>query len=679
MANRLAGSSSPYLRQHAANPVDWYPWGEEALERARREHKPILLSIGYSACHWCHVMAHESFEDPAVAAVMNDKFVNVKVDREERPDLDHVYQTAHALLTRRSGGWPLTVFLTPDGAPFFAGTYFPRHARQGLPGITDILTRVANAWRNQGEAIATQNAQLRDAMAALEPAASDAALPREAPAAARAALASAFDPVNGGFGAAPKFPHVPELALLLRGYTAHGDTQALALVRATLLRMADGGILDQLASGFFRYSVDAQWSIPHFEKMLYDNAMLLELYADVARVTGEPRFAEVARGIAAFLARTLGAPDDAFYASLDADSEGAEGRYYLWQRDEVQALLSEAQWRVAAPHWGLEGAPNFEGTAWHLRVAAPLEGVAAAARVAPAVAQARVAEARKALLRARDKRVPPGRDDKVLTAWNALAIGALARAARAIDDSRLAEQAFTAADALTAIAWRDGVLHATREGDRPGLPGYLDDYAFLLAALLELVQLRLRERDWTLALALADALLAGFEDRARGGFWFTSHAHERLFHRTKPGHDGATPSGNAVAARALNALFHLTGEVRYRDAAERTLRLFAPALAEQPMGCSTLLFALEELEAPVTVVILRGSAREAGEWQRVLERVAAPAQLVVNAGGQARVPAAFDKGALPGHGAAAWICRGSTCLPPVRSLHELKKAMASPG
>jgi uncharacterized protein YyaL (SSP411 family) len=678
MANRLAASSSLYLRQHAGNPVDWHPWGSEALERARAENKPILLSIGYSACHWCHVMAHESFEDAAVAALMNDKFVNIKVDREERPDLDQIYQTAHALLTRRSGGWPLTVFLTPDGAPFFAGTYYPRHPRHGLPGFTDILSRVANAYRTQGEAIATQNEQLRDAMQSLEPAPGEDALPLQAPAAARAALAQSFDPAHGGFGGAPKFPHVPELSLCLRGFTAHRDATALRIVRTTLERMADGGIDDQLGGGFFRYSVDGQWSIPHFEKMLYDNAMLLALYADAARATGEARLSEVARSIAAFLGRVLRAPDGTWYASLDADSEGEEGRYYVWQRDEVQSLLPDAQWQVAAPHYGLDGPPNFEGRARHLRVARPLERVAADAGLAVPVAQARVAEARKALLRARDQRVPPARDGKIITAWNALAIAGMARAARSLDDSRLADQAFAALDALVAVAWRDGRLHATREGDGPGQPGYLDDHAFLLAALIEVFALRFREADWQLALALAGALLGQFEDPERGGFWFTAHGHERLFHRTKPGHDAATPSGNGVAARALVALFDLTGELRYREAAERTVRLFAPALADAPTGFATLLEALEDLEAPATLVILRGAVREAREWQRVLERTAHPALRIVNAAGVESVPAALDKGAIPAQGAAAFVCRGTVCLPAARSLHEIKQALQGP-
>jgi uncharacterized protein YyaL (SSP411 family) len=675
MANRLAGASSPYLRQHADNPVDWYPWGPEALARARNEDKPILLSIGYSACHWCHVMAHESFEDPSIAAAMNAQFVNVKVDREERPDLDQIYQTAHALLTRRSGGWPLTVFLTPDGAPFFAGTYFPKHGRYGLPGFMDILPRVAAAYREQGPAIAAQNRQLADAMQTLEPATTAQALPGRAPGVALAALKRSFDAVHGGFGAAPKFPHAAELEFCLRAFGTGRDEAALGIVRTTLARMADGGIHDQLGGGFCRYSVDAEWTIPHFEKMLYDNGPLLGLYADTARATGDARFGEVARGIVGWMVREMRAPDGAWYASLDADSEGVEGRFYVWGRDEARSLMKPEQWAVAAPFFALDHPPNFEGRAWHLRIAAPLADVAASLGIPLAAAHARLAAAKTALFRAREMRVHPGRDDKILTSWNALAVAGLARAARALDDARLAEQAFTSFDALTRVAWRNRRLHATRRGDEASLNGYLDDYAFVLAALLELMQTRFRARDWTLAREIADALLERFEDWQRGGFWFTSHDHERLFHRTKPGHDNATPAGNGVAACALISLGHLAAEPRYVDAAERTLRLFAPMLAEQPGGSSTLLTALEDLEAPPTTVILRGDARESREWHRALERSYRPTVRIIDAADAPAVPPELDKGAAPSHGAIGWVCRGAQCLPPLRTLHELMHAL----
>ena len=677
MSNRLAGATSPYLQQHADNPVDWYPWGEEALARARAENRPILLSIGYSACHWCHVMAHESFEDPDVAAAMNDAFVNIKVDREERPDLDQIYQTAHALLTRRSGGWPLTMFLTPDGEPFFGGTYFPRDGRYGLPGFLELLPRVANAYRQQGDRLAEQSARLTEAMAGLEPAGGAVHWPKDAPALALAALKLSFDPNDGGFGSAPKFPHSAELEFCLRAYASAGDADALTIVRTTLDHMADGGIHDQLGGGFCRYSVDAQWTIPHFEKMLYDNGPLLALYADLARVTGERRHADVARDIVGWLVREMRAPDGAFYSSLDADSEGEEGRFYVWTPDEARALASPDEWAVAAPYWGLDAPPNFEGHAWNLRVTQPLERVAERLAICLPDAQTRLAGARAALSAARAKRVRPGRDDKILTSWNALAIAGLARAARAVDEPRWADLAFAAADAVKRTAWRDGRLFATRRGERAELNAYLDDYAFLLAALLELMQTRFRREDFEWARALADALLERFEDRERGGFWFTSHDHERLFHRTKPGHDNATPAGNGMAASALVAFGHLASDVRYIDAGQRVVELFAPGLTESPAGHSSMLAALSALAAPPATVLLAGAADTCAAWQRTLERTYRPGARVFNLGSMRDVPQALAKGATPVAGAAAWVCVGTACLPPVTTVGAIEDALRS--
>ncbi len=682
MTNRLAGETSPYLLQHAANPVEWYPWGPEAQERARWEGKPLLLSVGYSACHWCHVMAHESFEDPAVAAVMNELFVNIKVDREERPDLDQIYQAAHALLTRRSGGWPLTMFLTPAGEPFYGGTYFPKHGRYGLPGFIDLLPRVAAAYREQGDAIALQSARLVEALASIEPQAgtggASAPLPATAPAEALAGLKRSFDPVDGGFGTAPKFPHPAELEFCLREHALTNDRDALHVAAHTLARMADGGIHDQLGGGFCRYSVDGQWSIPHFEKMLYDNGPLLGLYADLARITGERIWAAVARGIVGWLTREMRAPDGAFYSSLDADSDGEEGKFYVWSADEIRALLPADQYAVLAPHLGLEGPPNFESHAWNLRVVVPLPEVATRLGIEVTEAQARLDAARATLLAARGRRVRPGTDDKILTSWNALAIAGLARAARALDEPAFAGLAVAAVDALRATAWRDGRLLATRKGDRAHLNAYLDDYAFLLAALLELMQTRFRPQDYAWAQDLATVLLDAFEDPAHGGFFFTSHDHEVLIHRPKPGHDNATPSGNGVAAQALIALGHLAADPRLVEAAERTVRLFAGALGASPGGFSTLLCGLEDSLAPPSSVLLAGDPALCSAWQRALEADYRPTTRVFNLAGHGEIPGALVKGPAPADGATAWVCQGTQCLPPIHALPDLLRVL-SPG
>ncbi|MEP7329123.1 MAG: thioredoxin domain-containing protein [Betaproteobacteria bacterium] len=677
MPNRLANATSPYLQQHADNPVDWYPWGPEALARARAENKPILLSVGYSACHWCHVMAHESFADETVAAAMNSAFINIKVDREERPDLDQIYQSAHGLLNQRSGGWPLTMFLTPDGAPFFGGTYFPKTGRHGLPGLLDLLPRVAAAYRDQGERLAEQNERLASALASLEPVADGAALSRATATAALTGLKHSFDPDNGGFGKAPKFLHPAELEFCLHAYARHGDDEALHIVRTTLEHMADGGIHDQLGGGFCRYSVDAQWTIPHFEKMLYDNGPLLALFADLARVTGEVRYADVARDIVGWMVREMRAPDGAWYSSLDADSEGSEGKFYVWTRDEAREVTRVDEWAVAAPYWGLDGPPNFEGQQWNLRVTQPLMQVATTLAIDLPDARTRLAGARAALFAARTKRIRPGRDDKILTSWNALAITGLARAARACDEPRWAGLAFDALDALRTTAWNEGRLRATRRDGRADLNAYLDDHAFLLAALLEVMQTRFRLADLVWARAIADTLLTHFEDPQGGGFYFTSHDHEKLFHRTKPGHDNATPSGNGVAAQALIVLGHLVGDTRYLDAARRTVALFAGAIAQSPGGYSTLLGAQALLDAPPALVLLQGEADVCNEWQRARESQYRPDTWVFNLAGIDTLPLPLTKGPVPRQGAAAYVCREMTCLPAIGTLAALNAALAS--
>jgi len=657
--NRLAQETSPYLQQHAANPVDWHPWGEEALGRARREDKPILLSIGYSACHWCHVMAHESFEDAGVAAVMNRLFVNIKVDREERPDLDQIYQTAHQMLAQRAGGWPLTMFLTPEGAPFFGGTYFPKEARHGMPAFPDVCERIAAIWRERRAEIAAQNEQVQQAFVRTLP--RDAAAPNELSAdVVRAMLENLrgnFDATLGGFGSAPKFPHPTDLELCLR----EGEKD-IALV--TLERMCEGGIYDQLGGGFCRYSVDAQWSIPHFEKMLYDNGPLLGLLADAWSVTQAPIFRRCAEATAAWLMREMQSPEGGYYSSLDADSEHAEGKFYVWDLDEVRALVTTEEYAAIAPHFGLDRSPNFENRHWHLRIVQP---------PAPG-SEALIERATAKLFAAREKRVRPGRDEKILVSWNALAIRGMAHAGRIFGKPQWIASARHALEFIRGRMWRDRKLFATYKDGRAHLNAYLDDYALLIAALLELMQAGFFTADLAFATDLADTLLAEFEDGEAGGFFFTGKSHERLFHRPKPGQDHATPSGNALAAWALGRLAALTGEERYARAAERTLALFYPAMREYPAGYAAMAVALSERLAPPKVVVLRGREPGLGRWQEALAREYLPDGLVLALpDGLAGLPAVLDKPKRP-EPVNGWLCRGVTCLAPISDLIQLKTA-----
>jgi uncharacterized protein YyaL (SSP411 family) len=678
MPNRLATETSPYLRQHADNPVDWHPWGAEALKLARETDRPILLSIGYSACHWCHVMAHESFEDPEVAAEMNRHYVNIKVDREERPDLDQIYQTAHAMLTQRSGGWPLTLFLMPDGTPFFGGTYFPKRARHGMAGFLDLLPRVAEAYRDKREEIARQNAALLDALARTSPAPAGTPELRRSPLdAAVREFAQVFDDVHGGIGQAPKFPHPFELAFCLRRHALDGGELGLAIPRLTLVKMAEGGIFDQLGGGFCRYSVDPYWSIPHFEKMLYDNAALIALYSDAWLVTRQPLFDRTARGIAGWVMREMQSPEGGYYSSLDADSEHEEGKYYVWTAEEVKGLLTAEEYAVVEPHYGLDGAPNFENREWHLRVMKPLEVIARRLGVPAAECEARLESARVKLLAARERRVRPGRDEKVLTSWNAMMVRGLARAARVFGEDAWLASARRALEFIRATLWRSGRLHATYKDGVAHLNAYLDDHAFLLDALLELMRCEFREDDLRFAVALAELLLEQFEDRTAGGFYFVSHDHEKLIHRAKPGHDNATPSGNGIAAFALQRLGHLVGEPRYLEAAERALRLFYSALERQPSAFVSLATALEEHLVPPRTVVLRGEAGALAKWQRELAAHYRPATLVVAIpAGQSGLPAVLDK-AAPARGVNAWVCRGATCLPAIGDLAELDRVLSA--
>jgi uncharacterized protein YyaL (SSP411 family) len=677
MPNRLAGETSPYLQQHAENPVDWHPWGEEALTLAKRENRPILLSIGYSACHWCHVMAHESFEDPAVAAVMNRLFVNIKVDREERPDLDQIYQTAHQMLTSRAGGWPLTMFLSPDGAPFFGGTYFPKSPRYGLPGFADLCERVADAWRDKRADIEQQNGELLRALATgSDRQAADEALSAAPLQLAIERAAQAYDPQFGGFGGAPKFPHPADLELLLRRHAATGEARCGEMVLHTLRRMAEGGLYDQLGGGFCRYSVDERWAIPHFEKMLYDNGPLLRLYADAWLVSGEPLFRRVAEETAGWVMREMQSPEGGYYSSLDADSEHEEGKFYVWSREEVSRCTTAEEHAVVAAHYGLEDPPNFEGAHWHLLVARPLAEVAASLDKPLDECERLLRSARAKLFAARERRIRPGRDEKILTSWNALMIEGMAHAGRILGRDDWLASARRALAFIRKRMWKDGRLLATSKDGRAHLNAYLDDYAYLLKAVLELLQAEFDRDLLAFAKALADALLAHFEDRA-GGFYFTSHDHEELILRVKAGHDGAMPSGSGVAAHALQHLGHLTGKQPYLQAAERTLRTYFHDMARQPGGFATLLMALEEAITPPAIVVLRGKPAQLAEWQRRISAAYRPWVTALGIPDDLKdLPPLLDKPRK--NDVNAWVCAGVRCLEPIDDFSCLERVCKSP-
>ena len=683
MPNALRDETSPYLLQHAENPVDWHPWNDEALALARRTGKPILLSIGYSACHWCHVMAHESFEDAETAALMNELFVNIKVDREERPDLDRIYQIAQQMFTGRAGGWPLTVFLTPDEhVPVFAGTYFPKRSSYGMPAFREVLARVAEYYRAQREEIRRHGDSLVQALASLDAGAADPATPltREPIAAARRALGETFDNRHGGFGDAPKFPHPTHLDFLLdlwRRSRAAGDedTGAAHMVALSLTKMAASGLYDHLGGGFFRYCVDRQWQIPHFEKMLYDNAALLASYSDAYEATGERLYADVAGATADWVLRDMRDAGGAFYATLDADSEGHEGKFYTWTPAEIDALLPAHEAAAVKRRYGLDAPPNFEGKAWHLQVAG--SDAAAERRPGPADEAAALGRARAKLLAARAERVWPGRDEKILVAWNGLMVAGLAKAGRALQRPDLVDAALRAVDFIRTSLWRGGRLHATYKDGRARFAAYLDDHAFLAAGLVELLQCRWRTEDLRFAQALLEVLLAHFAD-TRGGFFFTADDHERLIHRPKPLADEAIPSGNAIAAAALTALGHLLGEPRYLEAAEGALRAAWPSIERYPQAHATFLRVLDLYLEPPQLVVVRGAAPELAEWHAVAEAHHDARRLTFAIPSDARDLPGLLAARTADRGTTAYVCTGTECRAPVSTLEEFAASFPVP-
>jgi len=620
--NKLSQETSPYLLQHADNPVDWYPWGKEALVLAKTHNKPILLSIGYSACHWCHVMAHESFEDENTAILMNEHFVNIKVDREERPDLDKLYQSVHQMLTQRSGGWPLTMFLMPDDQmPFFGGTYFPDKPRYQMPSFKQLLFQVSNLFKERKDDIQKQNDSLADALSSIYKAQnpisslSSASLDQ-----ARLDLQQQFDHEQGGFGVAPKFPHTPFIERLLRHASGQDtiDEKALSIATFTLEKMARGGVNDQLGGGFCRYSTDNDWMIPHFEKMLYDNGCLLAEYVHANALKPSPLFERTCHETAQWVMREMQTEQGGYCSSFDADSKDEkghahEGLFYVWTPKEVAQILNEQENAVFSRRFGLDKKANFEGN-WHLHIYATMQELAEEFNQPQEALNKLIDSAKSKLQAVRQKRIWPGRDDKILTSWNGLMIRGMALSARFLQKPEYARSATQAVDFIRSTLWsknkgENGRLLATYKDGKAHLNAYLDDYAFLLDALLELLQVRWRAIDLDFAVDIADTLLEQFEDKENGGFWFVSHDHEQLIQRPKTYADDAIPNGNGVAVFALARLGYLLGETKYLISAERALKNASTGINQAPTAHCTLLKGLEEyLNQPQTVIIRGGEA-----------------------------------------------------------------------
>jgi len=684
MPNRLAREASPYLVQHGNNPVDWYPWGPEALERAKREGKPILLSIGYSACHWCHVMERESFENEAIAELMNQGFINIKVDREERPDIDHVYQLVVQLMGR-SGGWPLTVFLTPEQRPFFAGTYFPPTDRHGLPGFPKILRSVSEAYRVRREQVDAHASEVANAIARV--AAGEARAPGGVAAgivvSAVEKVAERFDEEHGGFGRRPKFPNAMALDLLLRA----GDKRR---VRKALDAMRAGGIWDHLGGGFHRYSTDERWLVPHFEKMLYDNALLLRLYIDAWRSLGDALYERTARQIAEYVAREMTSPDGAFYSTQDADTEGQEGKFFVWTGAEVDTACAgdDAAARVAKLAFGVTEDGNFEESgATVLHTPSTLQQVAAALSMTLQDTQAALERARASMFAARSQRVRPFRDEKILASWNGLMAGALAQCGAALGDQAMIDAGARALDfvAKTLIvsegATRARALRHCKDGVVRG-PGFLDDHAFVGDAAVDLYEATGRAHWIDLARSLAEAILAHFHDSSENAFFFTPDDGEPILVRAKDSFDHAVPSSASIACKLLLRLGALV-EPSYAETAQRALERLAAAAAENPLGMPVTVSLVDRLVRGSVDVVLVGSTASpatralAHEVHQVYlpDRVLAWADLAD--------PAALEACRVLSEGKAAqavpvaYVCRGRTCSLPIGDASELASALRS--
>jgi uncharacterized protein YyaL (SSP411 family) len=673
--NRLINETSPYLLQHAHNPVDWYAWGDEAFERARAEDKPVLVSIGYSACHWCHVMEHESFEDEQTAALMNEHFINIKVDMEERPDVDRIYMD-FVQMTTGSGGWPLNVFLSPEKLPFFGGTYFPPVNRYNMPSFQRVLLSVAEAWKTKRDDLLLSANEVLGEMrrVGLSESAGESLSESQLDSAFQS-FVRYFDATNGGFGGAPKFPPAMSLEFLLRYYHRTGNENALEIVTKTAVKMAHGGIYDQLGGGFHRYAVDAVWLVPHFEKMLYDNAQLARLYLHVFQATGEEFYKRIAIETLEYIKREMLDASGGFYSTQDADSEGVEGKFFVWTPAEIEEIIGAEDAQIFNFYYDVSEEGNFEEKNI-LNVNYTLDATAKALKITPERLQEVLERGREKLFAVREQRIKPFRDEKVLTAWNGLMLATFSEAAAIEGRGDLLEVARRNADFVIENLQADGYLLRTWKDGKAKLNAYLEDYANYADGLVELFQVSGEAKYLREAKRLADLLITEFWDEEGGGFYFTANNHEELLVRKKDYFDNATPSGNSVAADVLLKLAHLTGDERYERFAVTVLRLAASQVRRYPQGFGRILSALEFYFNPTKEIVVLG---ESEDLKREIWRAYLPNKVVVIAAQPGEdadfIPLLKDRKLIDGN-PTVYVCENFACQKPVTTAEELREQLS---
>jgi uncharacterized protein len=678
MPNHLINETSPYLLQHAHNPVDWYPWSEDAFEKARHENKPVLLSIGYSACHWCHVMAHESFENEEIANLMNELFVNIKVDREERPDLDQIYMNAVQMMTHH-GGWPMTVFLTPDAVPFYGGTYFPPQDRYNIPGFPRVLISVAEAYRDRRDDIVETGASLVNELKRLSiTSGSDHPIESELLNAAYTGIVRSYDSINGGFGGAPKFPPAMTLEFLLRTWVRTGNRDALEIVGHTCQKMAEGGIYDQLGGGFHRYSTDSKWLVPHFEKMLYDNALLSRLYLHYFQISQAPFARETIEGVLDYILREMTDPTGGFYSTQDADSEGHEGKFFVWDIHEIRKALGETDAPLFCAYYNITESGNFEEKNIP-NITRSLEEVAAAQDVSVDELRASLKESRRKLFELREKRVKPDRDEKILTAWNGLMLASFAEAGVVLNRADYTNTARRNAEFVLSSLRRDGMLLRTWKDGAAKFNAYLEDYAFLIEGLVTLYETTGEFRWLDEARTLTERMIEEFWDNENGGFFFTGKSHENLIVRSKDYFDNATPSGNSVAAGVLLRLAILTGEENYRNLAATVIREIGDAARRYPSAFGYALSAVDFLlSTPKEIAIVGTNPSDIQpllqeSWRRYL-----PNKVVAAGFGNENIPL-LESRPLQNGLPTAYVCEHYTCKQPVNDVSALANQLLAAG